>query len=396
LKTAVIHEWLVNYAGSERVLEQILHIFPKADLFCQVDFLPEDERGFVLNKKAKTSFIQRLPNAKEKYRSYLPLMPFAAGRFDVSGYDLIISNSHAVAKGVKKQPDQLQICYCHTPMRYAWDLKDQYLKESGLDSGIKGALADFILNRIRKWDFKTAQQVDHFIANSNYIRDRIKRAYGKDAAVIYPPVDIDRFKLSDKRDGYFLAVSRMVPYKRMDLIVEAFSVLGLPLVVIGDGPDFEKVKNKAKKNIEFLGHQKDNVLAEYMQKARAFIFAAEEDFGILPVEAQSCGTPVIAFGRGGATETVVPFQESALSTQHSVTSSGPLPLAGMPTGVFFYEQTPEALINAVNTFLKLEDKFNPCEIRKNAERFSIERFRKEFRDFIEEKVPDFAGKLYTH
>jgi glycosyltransferase involved in cell wall biosynthesis len=387
------------------VLEQILHIFPGADLFCQVDFLPEDKRGFVLNKKAETSFIQRLPRAKEKYRSYLPLMPFAVRRFDLSGYDLIISNSHSVAKGVKKHPRQLQICYCHTPMRYAWDLRDQYLKESGLDAGIKGAAVKFILNRIRKWDFRTAQQVDHFIANSNYIRDRIKRAYGKDAAVIYPPVDIDRFKLSDKRDNYFLAVSRMVPYKRMDLIVEAFSQTGLPLVVIGDGPDFEKVKNKAKKNIEFLGYQKESVLAEYMQKARAFVFAAEEDFGIVPVEAQACGTPVIAFGKGGVTETVVACQESGVRSQNSevgarrclahIEDSGyehTLP----PTGVFFHEQTPEALIHAVTTFLKAEDTFNSRDIRKNAERFSRERFRSEFRDFTEKKISDFFGKSHPH
>ena len=317
MKTAVIHEWLVNYAGSERVLEQIVKLYPEADLFCQVDFLPDEERGFILNKKTKTSLIQNLPFAKNKYRNYLPLMPFAVRRFDLSEYDVIISNSHSVAKGVKKKQAQLQICYCHTPMRYAWDLREQYLNETGLNSGIKGAIIKFVLNRLRSWDYNTAQHVDHFIANSHYIRDRIRRAYGKEATVIYPPVDVDSFHLNEKKDNYFLAVSRMVPYKKMDLIVEVFSETGLPLIVIGDGPDFEKVKNRARKNIEFLGFQKDNVLKEYMQKARAFIFAAEEDFGIVPVEAQACGTPVIAFGKGGVTETVIPSKSSGFGVQSS-------------------------------------------------------------------------------
>ena len=384
MKTAIIHEWLVNYAGSERVLEQIVKLYPQADLFCQVDFLPDKERGFILNKKTETSLIQNLPFAKKKYRNYLPLMPFAVRRFDVSAYDVIISNSHSVAKGVKKTPGQIQICYCHTPMRYAWDLREQYLNESGLNSGIKGALTNSILNRLRNWDYRTAQQVDYFIANSHYIKDRIRRAYGREAKVIYPPVDVDSFHLNEKKDNYFLAVSRMVPYKKMDLIVEAFSEIGLPLIIIGDGPDFEKVKNKAKKNIGFLGYQKDNVLKEYMQKARAFIFAAEEDFGIVPVEAQACGTPVIAFGKGGVTETVIPVKNSGFGVQGSAFRD-----LTSPTGLFFYEQTPTALIDALKSFEAVEDKFDPHEIRKNAERFSIERFEKEFKDFVNERINEF-------
>ena len=373
-KIAVIHEWLVNYAGSERVLEQIINLFPDSDLFCQVDFLSENEKGFILNKKAHTSFIQCLPFAKEKYRSYLPLMPFAVRRFDLSGHDVIISNSHSIAKGVKKNSRQLQICYCHTPMRYAWDLRDQYLKESGLDSGIKGALAKFILERLRKWDYNTAQQVDFFIANSNYIKDRIKRAYNREAEVIYPPVDIENFKLREQKDDFYLTVSRMVPYKKVDLIVEAFSGTGQPLVVIGDGPDFSKVKSRARSNIEFLGYQEDNVLTDYMQRAKAFIFAAEEDFGIVPVEAQACGTPVIAFGRGGVTESVIPVQNSTDAS---------------PTGIFFDEQSPASLIDAVKRFESLSDKFDPHEIRKNAERFGIERFRHELEEFISKKIDEF-------
>jgi glycosyltransferase involved in cell wall biosynthesis len=378
LKTAIIHEWLVNYAGSERVLEQIVNLYPDADLFCQVDFLRDDERGFILDKKAETSFIQNLPYAKQKYRSYLPFMPFAVSRLDVSDYDVIISNSHSVAKGIKKRPGQLQICYCHTPMRYVWDLQAQYLKGAGLDLGVKGAVVKYILRRIREWDYKTAQQVNYFIANSHYIQDRIKRSYGRESTVIYPPVNVDAFQLHENKDKFFLAASRMVSYKKMDIIVDAFSENGLPLIVIGDGPDLEKVKSRAKKNIEFLGFQDSSVLIEYMQKARAFIFAAEEDFGIIPVEAQACGTPVIAYGIGGVTETVVPVKNTEASPA--------------PTGIFFNEQTVPALIGAVNTFETMESKFDPHEIRKNAERFSIERFQRELKDFMDDKVKIFSNK----
>lgn len=386
MKTAIVHEWLVNYAGSERVLEQIVRLFPDADIFCQVDFLAEEERGFILGKKATTSFIQNLPGSRDRYRSYLPLMPFAVRRFDVSGHDLIISNSHSVAKGIKKRPGQLQICYCHTPMRYAWDLRAQYLKESGLDSGLKGFLAKIILDRIRTWDLKTARQVDHFVANSRYIRDRIQRAYNREATVIYPPVDIRAFRPGEKKDNFFLAVSRMVPYKKMDLIVEAFAENGLPLVVIGDGPDIEKVKTKAKKNIIFLGFLDGSALIDYMQKARAFVFAAEEDFGILPVEAQACGTPVIAFGKGGVTETVIPLQVSGAGGHTSDNGA---------TGIFFQEQTVPSVIDAVRKFIAAGDSFNPLEIRKNAERFSVERFRKEFKAFVNEKVAAFSSTTHT-
>lgn len=373
MKAAVVQDWLVTYAGSERVLEQILGLYPDADLFSLVDFIPEDERGFILNKKVRTSFIQGLPFARSGYRNYLPVMPYAIGRFDLSGYELIISSSHSVAKGIKKGPGQLHICYCHTPMRYAWDLREQYLKESGLNRGIKGALARMMLERIRRWDLRTASGVDHFVANSNYIKERIKRAYGRDADVIYPPVDTERFQLQKEKEGYYLTISRMVPYKKMDLIVEAFSEMGLPLVVIGDGPDFNKVKQKAGPNVRLLGFQDGDTIKEYMQKARAFVFAAEEDFGLVPVEAQACGTPVIAYGRGGATETVIPL------------GGGMEP----PTGVFFYEQTTASLIGAVRTFEANEPAFSPLDIRKNSERFSVERFRKEFKEFVELKAGGF-------
>jgi glycosyltransferase involved in cell wall biosynthesis len=367
MRVAVVCDWLTVYAGAERVLEQILRLYPEADLFSLVDFLDDDQRSFILNKRARTSFLQRMPWARKKYRSYLPLMPLAIGRFDLSGYDLVISASHAVAKGVRTTSDQLHICYCFTPMRYAWDLQNQYLRDSGLDRGIKGAAVRAILHTIRKWDRAGASRVDHFVTLSHYIAGRIRKAYGRDAEVIYPPVDVDRFQVRDKKDDFFVTASRMVPYKKMDMIAEAFSEIGLPLIVIGDGPDFEKVKRKAKKNVVLLGYQSDDLLRDYLQRARAFVFAAEEDFGILPVEAQACGTPVIAFGRGGVFETVVDGQ----------------------TGVFFGSQTVDGLQAGLKEFLEKEGTFDPTLIRKNAERFNKDRFVVEFKAYVDSKVEAF-------
>ncbi|GAB4540744.1 MAG: glycosyltransferase family 4 protein [Thermodesulfovibrionia bacterium] len=387
MRVAIVHEWLVNYAGSERVLAEIIRLYPHADIFSIIDFLSDGERGFLLNRDVKTSFIQYLPMAKDGYRAYLTLMPFAIKQFNLSGYDVIISSSHALAKGVRKTVGQLHICYCHTPMRYIWDLQSQYLRETGLDRGIRGIMVRALLNHLRRWDIATSEGVNYFISNSHYIRDRIKRAYARDAVVIYPPVDTEGFCPADKRDEYFLTVSRMVPYKKVDIIVEAFARMGLPLIVVGDGPELKRIRRLAKRNIEFLGYLKNDVLRTYMQRARAFVYAAEEDFGIAPVEAQACGIPVIAFGRGGVTETVIPFQGVMGKGQGAERSE-----IKTPTGIFFYEQTPEALINAVKEFMKIEDRFNPHEIRRNAEGFSRDRFRKEFKVFIDERIKEFFNQ----
>ncbi len=392
MKLAIVHEWLVNYAGSEKVLEQIIKLYPETDLYSIIDFLPCTERGFLSNKEARTSFIQHLPMAKSGYRAYLTLMPFAIKQFDLSEYDVIISSSHASAKAVRKRPEQLHICYCHTPMRYIWDLQSQYLRETGLDKGIRGTIVKLFLNRLRKWDVSTSKGVNHFISNSYYIKDRIKRAYGRDAKVIYPPVDIDNLEVNDKRDDFFITVSRMVPYKRVDIIVEAFARIGMPLIVVGEGPELRRIKRHARKNIEFMGYLKDDVLRMYMQRARAFVYVAEEDFGIAPVEAQACGTPVIAFGKGGVTETVIPFDKLEVKTENVEPKTLDFELATCdlsPTGIFFYEQTPQALIEAVKRFESIEHKFNPYEIRKNAKRFSIERFKMEFKEFVDERIEEF-------
>jgi glycosyltransferase involved in cell wall biosynthesis len=365
MKIAIIAEWLSTYAGSERVLEQMIACFPEADVFAVVNFLPEDERGFLQGKVPKLSFIQNLPWARRYFRHYLPLMPLAVEQFDLSGYDLILSNNHAVAKGVIVGPDQLHISYVQSPMRYAWDLQSQYLREAGLERGIRGCLVKWLLHRLRLWDRQTANGVDLFLGNSRFITRRIWRVYRREAEVLYPPVDVSRFTLHETRENFYLTASRMVPYKRMDLIVEAFR--GMPekrLVVIGDGPEMAKIRAKAGPNVSLMGYQPFEVLRDYLQRAKAFVFAAEEDFGILPVEAQACGTPVIAFGKGGALETV----RGQVNDQ--------------PTGVFFAEQTTGAIQSAVSIFEGMQAQISPEHCRENAMRFSMERFRHEYRGLV--------------
>ena len=372
-KVAVVHEWLVDHSGSEKVLEQILQVFPDADLFSVVEFLPDEFKHFIQHKKVHTTFIQRLPFARKHYRNYLPLMPLAIEQLDVSGYDIVISNSHAVAKGVITSSDQLHLCYCHSPIRYAWDLYHQYLREAGLTRGLKGLLAKAFLHYLRQWDLSTANRIDFFVANSHYIARRIDKVYRRSSTVIHPPVDVEGFSLSPQKEDFFLTASRFVPYKRMDLIVRAFAAMPeKKLIVIGDGPDFEKVRTVASDNVELLGFQPFNVLKDHMQRARAFIFAADEDFGMIPVEAQACGTPVIAYRKGGALETVIEGK----------------------TGVFFSEQEISAITGAVAKFCDSEGVFDPQLIRAHAESFSVQKFRAQFEDFVDEKADQKLSKKY--
>ena len=372
-RVALIHEWLVDYSGSERVFEQLVEMFPDADLFSVVDFLPESLRWFIKNKPVKTTFIQNLPRAQKSYRSYLPLMPLAIEQHDLSSYDLVISSAHAVSKGVLTGPRQLHISYVHSPMRYAWDLQHQYLRESGLDRGLKGWMAKWFLHKLRIWDLRTANGVDCFVANSKFIGRRIAKTYRRDADVVYPAVDIDGFAYVERKENFYVTASRFVPYKRVDIIVEAFT--GMPdrqLIVIGDGPDNAKVRAKAGPNVKFLGYAPKAELRDHLQRAKAFVFAAEEDFGIVPVEAQACGTPVIAFGRGGALETVNGLDTPA------------------PTGVFFGEQTVESIRRAVDAFESNSGRILPAVCRANAERFGAERFRAEMAAIIEREWAKFA------
>ena len=334
-----------------------------------------DEREFIGDRKVTTSFIQKIPGAIRWYRNFLPLMPLAVEQLDVTGYDLVISSSHAVAKGVLVGPDQLHICLCHSPIRYAWDMQGQYLKESNLDTGLKSYLVRWLLHRMRIWDSRSAAGVDYFVAVSKFISRRIMKVYRRESHVIYPPVDVEKFRLKVDKDDFYLTSSRLVPYKKIPLIIDSFNRMpNKRLIVIGDGPDFDRCKNLAKENIILMGYQSTKVLKNHMQRAKAFVFAAEEDFGIVPIEAQACGTPVIAFGKGGALETI--------RGQTDLT----------PTGVFFYKQTVESIIEAVELFEReFSPKITPYACRDNAYRFSQERFRSEFKNFVEEKWSEFRN-----
>ncbi|MCP3705495.1 glycosyltransferase family 4 protein [Paraburkholderia sp. CNPSo 3274] len=377
-RVAIVHDWLVTYAGAERVLEQILACFPDADLFSVVDFVDSKDRTFLRGKRATTSFIQKLPGARKRYRAYLPFMPLAIEQLDVSGYDVVISSSHAVAKGVLTGPDQFHISYVHSPIRYAWDLQHQYLQESSLTRGPKSMLARLILHYIRNWDVRTANSVDQFVANSEFIARRIQKVYQRQAEVVYPPVDVDAFELETTKEDFYVTASRLVPYKKIDLIVEAFARMPeRRLVVIGDGPDMHKVRAKATPNVEVLGYQPFAVLHDRMRRAKAFVFAAEEDFGISVVEAQACGTPVIAFGKGGALETV-------------------RDTGSRPTGLFFEEQNADAIIAAVDSFESDPGRFRAEDCRANAERFSSRHFREQFFARVAKAVPAISQAGSAH
>ncbi|MFL5532614.1 MAG: glycosyltransferase family 4 protein [Gemmatimonadales bacterium] len=368
MRVAVVHDWLVTYAGAERVLEQVLAVYPKADVFSLIDFVPLEERAFLGGRKVRTSFLQRIPGMARRYRSFLPVMPLAIEQLDLSGYDLVLSSSYSVAKGVLTGPDQLHLCYCHSPMRYAWDLQHQYLRETGLDGGFKGALARWTLHRMRLWDIRSSNGVDGFIAISRYIARRIWKAYRRKSTVIYPPVDVEAFTPGRVREDFYVTASRMVPYKRMDLIVEAFAAMPeRRLVVIGDGPEARRIRARGAANIEFLGQQPFEVLRDRLRRARAFLFAAEEDFGIAPLEAQACGTPVLAYGKGGVLETIRPVGEAE------------------PTGLFYLEQSAASIIDAVHRFEQNSGRISPDACRQNALRFSAQRFRDQLGAYVQRR-----------
>lgn len=375
MKVAIVHEWLHTVAGGERVLEQLLACYPEADLFCTVDFLPDDERGFLGGRKVHTTFIQNLPFARRKFRAYLGLMPLAVEQHDLSGYDVVISSNHAVAKGAITGPDTLHVSYVHSPMRYAWDLQHQYLRQTGLDRGLKGWYARWQLSKLRQWDVRTANGVDIFVANSSYVARRIHKCYRRDALVIPPPVDISGFHPGGRRTDAYLAASRMVPYKRMDLIAAAFARMpDRRLIIAGDGPERARIEAAANgaPNIIFPGAVDDAGMIRLMQEARAYVFAGEEDFGIMLVEAQACATPVIAFGRGGARDII---DDGAT-----------------PTGLFFDAQTPEAIIAAVRDFEAREASFSAEACRANAMRFSRETFRERITTLVETNMMARNGR----
>jgi glycosyltransferase involved in cell wall biosynthesis len=384
LRVAIVHDWLNVVGGAERVLEQILALFPGADIFTLTDTLPATERGFLGKSRVQVSMIGKTPWLRHRHKLALPLMPAAIEAFDLSGYDLVLSSSFAVAKGVITRPDALHVCYCHSPMRYIWDLEHTYRRDAGLDRGIRSVLASFLFNHLRMWDVASASRPQVLMANSNFTASRIARYWGRDAQLLPPPVDLSRFSLQTAKGSDYLTVSRLVPYKRHDLMVQAFA--DLPerrLLIIGDGPQRAALEKIATPNVVFLGALPDREVAQHMRSARAFLFAAHEDFGIVPVEAQACGTPVIAYGVGGVRDTV---------------RSWP---AAQPTGLFFDQQTAESLREAILRFETIEHGFDPQVLRDNAERFSNERFRARFGGIIEQALaqrgtPDTAQAPADH
>lgn len=369
MKVAIVQEWLVTVGGSDKVVKAILDVFPDADIYTLVAKKEVCDELGIPWEKVHTSFIQKMPLGTKKHRAYLPLFPFAIEQFDLRGYDVVISSSHCVAKGVLTKADQLHICYCHSPIRYCWDMYNEYLEESHLDKGFKSWLVRLMLHPIRKFDAIAGSRVDYYISNSDYVGQRIRKTYRRKATTIHPNIDISNFELCNDKQEYYLASSRLVAYKKIDTIIEAFNQMpDKKLVVIGGGPNLEAYRKLANANVTVMGYQPFDVLKEKMQHAKAFVFAADEDFGMIPIEAQSCGTPVIAYGHGGSLETV----------------------NGGKTGLFFNEQTPEAIVEAVNKFESMGSQpFAPADCRQWAEGFSEERFKREIKEFVEEKYEEF-------
>jgi glycosyltransferase involved in cell wall biosynthesis len=376
LRVALVHDWLYTYGGAERVLRSMLRCLPNAEVFTLFDVLPVADRARIGYESSRTSFLQRMPAIARRHRLYLPLMPIAIEQLDLSRYDLVISSSYAVAKGVLTGPDQLHLAYVHSPMRYAWDLQHEYLTESRLTSGIKSVLARALLHRMRLWDTRTANGVNAYMVNSHFVRRRVQKIYGRRAEVIYPPVTVGAPPPITRRPGnYFLSASRLVPYKNVRAIVEAFRLLpDQRLVVAGIGPERRALEAIAGENVEFVGFVPDAELRRLMASARAFVFAASEDFGIVTVEAQSEGAPVIALGRGGSRETVI--------TEGSA-----------PTGLFFDSPTADAIANAVRAFLLSQENFTPANAYSNSLRFSEENFESSFSAFVENQLESFRRDL---
>ena len=369
MKVAIVQEWLVTVGGSDKVVKAILDVFPDADIYTLVAKKEVCDELGIPWEKVHTSFIQKMPLGTKKHRAYLPLFPFAIEQFDLRGYDVVISSSHCVAKGILTKADQLHICYCHSPIRYCWDMYNEYLEESHLDKGFKSWLVRLMLHPIRQFDAIAGSRVDYYISNSDYVGQRIRKTYRRKATTIHPNIDISNFESCNDKQEYYLASSRLVAYKKIDTIIEAFNQMpDKKLVVIGGGPNLEAYRKLAKDNVTVMGYQPFDVLKDKMQHAKAFVFAADEDFGMIPIEAQSCGTPVIAYGHGGSLETV----------------------NGGKTGLFFYEQTPEAIVEAVNRFEAMGSQpFAPAVCRQWAEGFSEERFKREIKEFVEKKYEEF-------
>src|SRR5581483_4917425 len=379
LRVAIIHYWFVCNGGGERVVEALAEMFPKADLFCLI----ADEATMtprLRSHKLTTSFLQRIPGSRRFYRHLLPLHPLALERLDLSGYDLILSSGSGPAKGIIADKDACHICYCHSPMRYLWDLYPAYRHSLG---PIAGTVFSLAAPYLRKWDRASASRVDHFVANSQNVASRIRDHFGRDSYVVYPPVNITLGYVSGEISDYYLVVGRLIDYKRVDLAIEACNQLKRPLRIIGDGNQLNKLRKLAGPTVQFLGRLDDEAVRQNYAHCRALLFPGEEDFGIVPVEAQSFGRPVIAYGRGGILETVQGIQSDTAFA------------ASVSTGVFFQEQSSNALIEAIRLFESVEFKFSPSFIRHSVDRFNAAHFTSEMYQFITEKVESHRTLVQT-
>ncbi len=378
MKVAIVHDWLPLIGGAEQVLKQIMKVYPDADVYTLFDFLTDEQRESLGVKKVTTSYLNKWPKVHKYYRKIFPFFPLAIEDFDLYDYDLVLSSSHAVAKGVITGAHQVHVSYVHSPVRYAWDFTHRYLRQTNFDKGLKGIIVKYLLSRLRLWDYRTANGVDRFIANSGYIRNRIWKVYRREADVVHPPIDLSEFECCDQKEDFYLTASRMVPYKRIDLVAESFAKMpDKKLVIIGDGPELEKIQKIAEgaDNIELLNFQSIDALKDHMKRAKAFVFAAEEDFGIIPVEAQACGTPVIAFGKGGALETVLGYEWDPAAA----------------SGLFFTEQTPESVMEAVERFESISHEIKAENCHKNAQKFVAEKFRANLKAIVDEEVKKKYG-----
>ncbi len=374
LNVAFVHEWLTPEAtgGSELVVQEILR-WVDADLYALIDFESTNPESYLFKRQIGTTFLQRFPLARKGVQKYLPFLPLAIEQLDLRDYDVILSSSHTVAKGVLTTAQQLHVCYCHATMRFAWDLTFDYLRNSSMGRGLAGGLTRYLLHRLRQWDALSANRVDYFIANSKNTARRIWRCYRRPAEVVYPPVNTERFRFEPQKQDFYLTVSRLVSYKKISLIVRAFNQLGLPLVVIGSGAEMKQIQQLAQPNVKILGWQPDEVVEQYMAAAKAFVYAAYEDFGIAPVEAQACGTPVIAYGAGGTLETVKDvrqYQEEG-------------------TGLLFQHQTESDLIQAVEAFEQYQKQLNPEVVRSHALLFRPEVFQQRYLSLLEQYCQEF-------
>lgn len=383
---ALIHDWLTGMRGGERCLESFCELFPSADIFTLLH-VPGSVSKTIEERRIRTSVIQSLPCAATRYRYYLPLFPWAIEQFTLDGYDLILSSSHCVAKGIKPPPQALHIAYLYTPMRYIWDMQDAYVA-SGRMGPVSRLILPAIAERLRRWDIAVNARVDHFIAISYYVADRIRRHYGREAVVIYPPVETARFHIAERTDDYYLVAGAFAPYKRVDLAIEACNRLRRRLVIVGEGQEGRCLRRMAGPTIEFLGWRSDREVADLLSRCRALVFPGEEDFGILPVEAMACGRPVIAYGKGGVTETVIPLN-SVERRASNVALGIPTPNVGTPTGVFFYDQTVDALVQAVDLFERSSDRFDPETLRASALAFDRSVFEKRIASYIGERFEEW-------